>query len=404
MRKLLALLLVSFSGCAALGAELPDLDVQTANGQLRWEESKNEDITSAFTLVAAANPKEAVKILTEMLAGMPKPNAATTWCIEELANLGKQSSPAVSEVLRLCVSDKGYYDSDTLLKLEKIADDKTIIQISIKQIQLKIAEAQGAKGGTNTGTYDSSFHVVLRALASRGNAAKEAIPDIEKLLDIEVFHFQALAALSVFKGSQKEAIGELVQELIKKTQERRWNPLVVLVSDGFYVIGEPAIDELIKLLSNEQSEIRLNCLHALSRIGPRAHKAIPFVAKLLASGTVPPDSPDHLINNLLKSEAISVLYRIGQDWENQNRPFPETKEAIDALVVALGDKDVDVHVAAANALVALHQQLSDNEAAVLLELFSKLSSEKPAVQRHITPTIIRRILQRNQSLKSESKH
>lgn len=212
---------------------------------------------------------------------------------------------------------------------------------------------------------DSDWHARLagcESIRTMGLAGKEAAPDLIALLKDadEDVREKAADALGSMGAGAKDAIDPLI-ELFRDKEESvvdsagqalakigvaarpRLFPLLKNPKDKAMCLGaidairrvlpvdRPALDELIRLLTNQDEDIRSKAMSAMGEIGPDAAEAVP-----------------HLIRALQREVKLKwlVAYTLGGIGH-------KAREATPFLRALLEDRDEDVQFFAANALRAI---------------------------------------------------
>ena len=144
-----------------------------------------------------------------------------------------------------------------------------------------------------------------------------------------------------------------------------------LAAFGFYALGEngkPAVPELILCVTDQNEKVRQTAADCLGNVGPPAKAAVSKLLPLLGStnkivrwatmlnlGKIHAE-PEMVVPVLIKEIAVSVASRdrLVPTILKTIATFGEfAKEAIPTITALLHDEDIDVRVAATNAIVAI---------------------------------------------------
>jgi HEAT repeat protein len=172
---------------------------------------------------------------------------------------------------------------------------------------------------------------LLGSLLFYGGCSKPNIT--EELLSFDPYtQHKALKKLEEFNSAQKKAhIADLIEGLHHEDSQ-----VVHRAVEALVVIGQDAVNPLIKELESTDPFVRLSAAETLGRIGPPAEASVPSLV---------PRLEDH--HPLVREEAVVALARI------QSRP----DVVIPALEKALQDEDDMVRSEAEKALKLFNKNL-----------------------------------------------
>jgi HEAT repeat protein len=178
------------------------------------------------------------------------------------------------------------------------------------------------------------------ALGRIGPAAKDAVPELVKLLndpDTGV-RWAAVIALGSVEPGAKDAAPELVRLL--KDPDGYVRRAAASALQGIGPAAKDAVPELVKLLRDPDGGVRGPAVEVLGSIGPAAKDAVPELVKLLRA---PPPYAG------TRGPAALALGRTG----------PAAKDAIPELAELLKDPNPRVRREAAHALGDIAEGLTD---------------------------------------------
>jgi HEAT repeat protein len=163
------------------------------------------------------------------------------------------------------------------------------------------------------------------ALGIIGPAAKEAVPELIKLLEKDEFGSEITEALGRIGPDAKAAIPALVARIGKNGH--RYDVVRALSQ-----IGPDALPALRKALKDSDHSVREDVCHGLTLMGPKARPALPDVVELVYDP----------VQSVRKS-ALECLAAMG----------PAAKSALPALTEALNDRSYSIRCAAVDAFAAI---------------------------------------------------
>jgi HEAT repeat protein len=205
---------------------------------------------------------------------------------------------------------------------------------------------------------DNATPVRLMAVQTLPRCGKGAVPAlVEALRDEEApVRAYALDGLLRLKPGPKDVLPAVVERLEKDSAASvRQSALRTLGT-----LGPDALPHILAALEDKDPTVQNAALKALSQVGPEAGRAVAAVRRLAATALTPavrtaavqalakigPEGPA-LFEELLKErdsatrlECLKTLGRAGN----------ATREAVPALIAALGDNDREVRILAAHVL------------------------------------------------------
>ena len=188
---------------------------------------------------------------------------------------------------------------------------------------------------------------------------KDAVPTLVKTaLKNENLQVQ-ISAKHILESSNHEIVADELIKTFGSTDlkfRRRAIKWFNEISWNLELKAAKFVPQLIKLLEDEDNDVRQSAASALGRIGEKAatYEAIKALAKLLEDEDV-----------FLRQNAIYALNRMGER--------AATDEAIKALAKILNDKDSDVRKNAIYALKSMGEKAATDE---VIKALTKLLSEK----------------------------
>ena len=121
--------------------------------------------------------------------------------------------------------------------------------------------------------------MAARAFGAMGPEAEEAVPHVAELLkdEDESVRSEAVRALEKIGPAARDAVPALAEALKHSPSLRE------KAARALSAIGAEALPALVEMLKDRDSEVRLQALTALTRMGPTAEAAAPAVRELLGS-------------------------------------------------------------------------------------------------------------------------
>lgn len=179
---------------------------------------------------------------------------------------------------------------------------------------------------------DDDPKVRRAAIAALGRLGPDAQDSVPVLLQVyedrneeQEIRWAAIAAFGQMGTGAEDAVPVMIKMMAKDINSAGAGQIQMAVTH----MGPAAVPELVRLLQDENAEVRAHAAVALNWIGPGARDAVPELIRSLEDDA-----------NSVRQGAAFALLRVG----------PEAKDAVPALIQALQDADPEVRRVAAMAL------------------------------------------------------
>jgi HEAT repeat protein len=326
-----------------------------------------------------------------------------------LGKINPDANVAAGPLAEAAVDDYGEVREAAIAALIGLgAGAKLAVPVLVNRLHADVgAEAKPAVPVLVKRLHAGERSCALTALAKLGPLAKDAIPEMAKMLtdnNLELVAFEALTDLGPVSGpvlpqliafdrkigswqqwddkklSRKECVEYISQRMTYGRHggltgaDRLWNVLGVedlpfiapmlksettserdLAVDKFLALGPAAVPALVQLLKDDDPGNRRTAIRLLGHVGPDAKNAVPALAPILKDS-----------DWQLRSAAAIALGEIG----------PDAAPAVVALRESLTDTDGDVRVCAIEAL----GRIGTAAAPAIAGLIERLHDTSPAVR------------------------
>ena len=213
--------------------------------------------------------------------------AARDTAAKELGDMGAAAAPAV-EPLRACLKDPdasvrahsawalGQIGKASMPAIEELAANLTDPNLHVRRAAIRalrqIKPGQDKVVPLMLKTLgDKEPAVVLMALHTLAEGGAAAVPAMIEALKDDRTDYWACIVLSEIGPAAKDAVPQLIKTLSDDEQEVRMEGAMTLAAIG--EASAPAIPKLIELLNDKETGVRLAAIYALGSLGPKADAA-----------------------------------------------------------------------------------------------------------------------------------
>jgi HEAT repeat protein len=354
---------IRLESALALGRLGPPAKVAVGDLVGALKDGDNSVQVAAASALTLLDPKKAQTTVSILREGLKHENVVLRReGAQGLLRLGSAAKEAVPDLLK-CVQDEDYLvtvsaaEALGLLAPEKAKE--TAVPVLAKwldrsdpSIRIAVAGGLGRMGGLSKSAVSALCNTLvdknpevrfsaLFALGQIGPGAQDAVCSLLKAVkDSETrVGVQAITSLILIDlNKMRQAKGIVLPVLLKGLEQSDVSTRFAALTDLGFLGPEAksAVPAIVQAMQDKEPQIRLSAAFSLMVIDPNKAKgaAIPVLIEALKSPL-----PD-----IRKNAAIS-LRQLG----------PDARQAIPALTEVLGDDDVRVHTAAADALVSISQ-------------------------------------------------
>lgn len=257
---------------------------------------------------------------------------------EVLANYGKQAQPVEFQFIKMLASDNFREQVSAAKALAAIGPDAhRAVPALIKLTKEGNASARSHAAmtlsiigpvkdidivepiATLTGDYSAVVRErALESLGRLGPKAKAVLPRVEELLRKKTFNNRIDAAVAVFRisGDAKEPVEVLVE--LAKTTEVELEAIQALGKVG--PAAKASVPELIKMLESKDADKRFEIVQTLKQVAPTNPRVVWKLDRLAKSD---PDAAVRRISKLLKSKDKPA---VSKEDESKEPPKEEPKK------------------------------------------------------------------------------
>jgi esterase/lipase superfamily enzyme/HEAT repeat protein len=286
---------------------LPQLNKILAN-----KDASEDELAKAIITISIVGPaaKDSIALLAKVASNIEQSEAVRTEALEALAAMGPSADIALTAVKRLLrrteePSEVRLAAAGAIVKIARRRDDalKLLVGLIEETDDTDLAAAFAAKL-CDLGPDAASELPLMTALLNEpnldnerkqelilaiGEIGYEAQPAVSMLLEILVNQDQSesvqVAAALAIGNIGSEAVNTMAEQLQKPDAATRATIVRAMVAIG--PRAEPAANELIQVLANDEEELETRVLVAISlgKIGESAVTATPTLTRLLEDAT-----------------------------------------------------------------------------------------------------------------------
>jgi HEAT repeat protein len=359
-----------------------DKEEKTFNGKTISEWARDlgsDDVGSRRTAAivlrkAEASAHPAIKALTKAL--QDSDDTVRFHCIQALGNIGTSARSAVPELIKVLTGQDR----------TKTEQDPNILRAA--------AGALGKMGkdavGPLTKVLREDESAAVRRLAATGLAligpeASSAGPALAKALEQDTsFRVRRIAAetLRLIDPKPKEVLDALIGAIRNDLDADVCRSAAIAAGK----LGKPALGELVKLLKDDNADIRFHATSALREMGAQAEPAIKSLLPLLRDKDEEVRASAAIALGAVGEPAVAVLVESLADKEPEMRRAAATglaqvgkraKKAVGPLIKSLKDDDSETRLAVIRALGTI----GDSEA---VKPLTALLSDKDSEMRRVS--------------------